>query len=139
MEKFYSNIEQGLLLHMVVRQSDIIDGRQNLVDDDQYLQCASLNLKKGTTFTAHKHIFKTTDFSFPQESWVVIKGSVKCIFYDINDKIIAEPILNEGDASFSFWGGHNYLILEDNSKILEYKVGPYLGQEKDKKFLNKNE
>jgi hypothetical protein len=29
-------------------------------------------------------------------------GSVKCIFYDIDDSIIATPILKAGDASFTF-------------------------------------
>jgi hypothetical protein len=67
---------------------------------------------------------------------VVIKGSVKCIFYDLDDTIIAEPILYAGDASFTLGGGHNYLILEDNTIVYEYKTGPYEGQLYDKVFLN---
>jgi hypothetical protein len=70
-----------------------------------------------------------------QESWIVIKGSVKCIFYDVDDTIIAEPILYPGDASFTLGVGHNYLILEDNTIVYEYKTGPYEGQELDKKFI----
>jgi hypothetical protein len=70
-----------------------------------------------------------------QESWIVIQGSVKCIFYDIDDTIIAEPILNVGDASFTLEGGHNYYILEDNTLVYEYKTGPYEGQKLDKTFI----
>jgi hypothetical protein len=36
------------------------------------------------------------------------RGSVKCIFYDIDDTEIATPILEAGDASFTLYGGHTY-------------------------------
>ena len=135
MEKIYSKIEPNKLLHIIVRVEDFKCGRQDIVDAEHYIQCSILNLNKGHTFKPHKHIPKKVESIFPQESWCVLKGSVKCIFYDIDDKIIAEPILREGDASFSLYGGHNYLILEDDSKIFEYKVGPYFGQELDKIFI----
>jgi len=35
------------------------------------------------------------------------KESVKCIFYDLDDQIIATPTLYPGDASFTLEGGHN--------------------------------
>ena len=65
----------------------------------------------------------------------IIKGKVKCIFYDVDDTIISEPILYEGDISFTFGGGHNYLILEDDTIVYEYKTGPYYGQKIDKTFI----
>mgnify|MGYP003346116133 CR=1 FL=1 len=85
----------------------------------------------------NKHITKERSYKnqIAQESWVVIQGSVKCFFYDIDDTIIAEPILKAGDVSFTFSGGHNYLILENDTVVYEYKTGPYQGQEKDKVFL----
>jgi len=136
MEKIYSKINNQLL-HQIVRFSDISSGRINLSDDDKYIQCAALNLSKGHTFKPHKHnINKRNDDNYiPQESWCVIKGSVKCIFYDLNDAIIAEPVLYAGDASFTYAGGHNYLILEDNTIVYEYKTGPYQGQKIDKTFI----
>ena len=47
-------------------------------------------LAKGKTFKPHKHIEKvrTYEKQIAQESWVVIRGSVKCIFYDLDDNII---------------------------------------------------
>ena len=54
---------------------------------------------------------------------------------DIDDNIIAEPILKEGDASFTLYGGHTYEILEDNTLVYEYKTGPYEGQKLDKVFI----
>jgi cupin fold WbuC family metalloprotein len=113
-----------------------LSGRKDIVSEENFIQCSALNLEKGKTFKPHKHIWKErTRNIIAQESWIVIKGSVKCIFYDLDDKILAEPILKTGDASFTLEGGHNYLILEDNTLVYEYKTGPYEGQLMDKKFI----
>lgn len=134
MEKIYSKIEPNKLLHLVYRSTDI-KGRTNIAPDNEFLQLASIELKKGDTFKAHKHIYVEKTTTIAQESWLVIKGKVKCIFYDLDDTIIAEPVLNPGDCSMTFYGGHNYYILEDDTLVYEYKTGPYLGQEMDKSFI----
>jgi len=141
MEIIYSKIEEGRVLHIIKRLSEIENqdnDRVDIVEPENFIQCSALKLQNGKTFKPHKHINKkrTYDNQIAQESWVVIKGSVRCIFYDIDDTIIAEPILYPGDASFTLGGGHNYEILEDNSIIYEYKSGPYEGQKLDKVFLN---
>ena len=97
---------------------------------------AALKLEKGKTFKPHKHIEKEKITNIAQESWLVFKGSVKCIFYDLNDEIIEEVILRAGDLSMTFRGGHNYVILEEDTVVYEYKTGPYLGIENDKEFIN---
>lgn len=138
MEKIYSKIESNTLLHLIYRLQEI-DGRANIAPDNEYLQLASMKMKKGQTFKAHKHIICEKTTNIAQESWVVIKGSVKCIFYDLDDSIIGEYVLHPGDCSMTFRGGHNYLILEDNTIVYEYKTGPYLGQDLDKTFIDNKE
>jgi len=136
MEKIYSKVDPSKLLHLIVRKDDITPGRQDVISEENFIQCSVLNMEEGKTFKPHKHIWKErTRNVIAQESWVVIQGSVKCIFYDIDDTIIAEPILNVGDASFTLEGGHNYYILEDNTLVYEYKTGPYEGQKLDKTFI----
>ena len=137
MEKIYSKVDPLKLLHLIVRKEEITPGRQDIVPEENFIQCSILNMEKGKTFRPHKHIWKErTRNVIAQESWVVIQGSVKCIFYDIDNTIIAEPILYPGDASFTLEGGHNYLILEDNTLVYEYKTGPYEGHALDKTFLD---
>ena len=63
---------------------------------------------------------------------------IQALGLNLDDTIIAEPVLMPGDCSMTFRGGHNYLILEDDTIVYEYKTGPYLGQEFDKVFLNNN-
>ena len=136
MEKIYSKVEEGKLLHIINRLSEI-EKRTEIVPENNFIQCATLKMENGKTFPPHKHITKqrTYDAQIAQESWVVIKGSVKCKFYDIDDTLITEPVLYPGDASFTLYGGHTYEILEDDTIVYEYKTGPYEGQKLDKVFL----
>ena len=136
MEKIYSKVEEGKLLH-IINRLDEITGRTEVVPENNFIQCATLKMENGKTFPPHKHITKDRHYSeqIAQESWIIIKGSVKCIFYDIDDTIIATPILKVGDASFTLYGGHTYEILEDDTIVYEYKTGPYEGQSLDKIFI----
>lgn len=136
MEHIYSKIEPGKILHTIVRKEDLTPGRKEVVSEDNFIQCAILNMEKGKSFKPHRHIWKErTRNVIAQESWIVVQGSVKCIFFDLDDNIIATPVLYPGDASFTLEGGHTYEILEDNTLVYEYKTGPYEGQALDKTFI----
>ena len=136
-KKIYSEIEEGMLLHIICSPSEIDQPRTDIVASEEFLQLAVLKYEKGRTFVPHKHIIKEVPrASITQESWVVLKGKVKAIFYDLNDEVLTTEILNEGELSITFHGGHNYEILEDDTLVLEYKTGPYYGQTRDKESLN---
>ena len=137
MERIYSKVD-GRLLHIINRIYEF-QGRKEVIPEDNFLQCATLRMEKGKTFPPHKHITKDRHYpeQIAQESWVVIKGSVKCTFYDLDDTIISNDIiLKAGDASFTLYGGHTYEILEEDTLVYEYKTGPYEGQELDKTFID---
>ena len=94
-------------------------------------------VKKNQSFEPHFHIWKNGEEEIiAQESWVVINGSVECTFYDLDNKILARPILEKGDCSVTLEGGHTYTILEENTLVYEFKTGPYKGQKFDKVLLN---
>ena len=133
MKKIYHN---GKLLHMVCTPEDFTKERTDLVDANQFIQCSFLKMNEGKTFRPHKHIWKKPSFEemIAQESWVVIRGSVKVHFFDTEMQPLETHILNAGDASFTLEGGHTYEILEDYTLVYEYKTGPYEGQIRDKGF-----
>ena len=123
------------VIHYLDEKYDI--SREDVIEPENFLQLSLLNYDKGRTFIPHKHVRKKiSGTTIAQESWVVLRGSVKAIFYDIDDTVIAERKLDRLDISITLNGGHNYEILEDNTLVYEFKSGPYLGQEKDKKFIN---
>ena len=46
MEKIYSKIEPETLLHIIVRKEDIVPGRQDIVSEENFIQCSILNMEK---------------------------------------------------------------------------------------------
>ena len=136
MKHIYSKKDPEKLLHIINRIEDIQE-RSNVAPDNQFLQLATLRMEKGKTFRPHQHIWKDspTEKIIAQESWVVIKGSVRVYFYDIDGKLLTEEVINPGDCSMTFEGGHTYKSLEDDTVVYEYKTGPYMGIENDKVFL----
>ena len=137
MEKFYSKVQPGHLLHIVYRLQDFQGERWDIIPPDMGLQCSALKFNAGRTFRAHKHIEKDmgADKRVTEEGWIVIKGRVKAVFYDTDDTIIAQPVLYEGDACFSLGGVHNYKIMSEPFYAYEVKLGPYRGQAEDKIFI----
>ena len=125
------------VLHKVYRCSEFTSERTELVEADNFIQCAFLQLDKGKTFKPHKHIWKSPNYRrvIAQESWVIIRGSVRALFYDTDGEYLESHILEAGDASFTLEGGHTYEILEEGTLVYEYKTGPYEGQAMDKVFL----
>lgn len=122
----------------MIHKLDEKAGRRDIVPEENFIQCAYLKMQEGQTFKPHRHIKKKRSYNekIAQESWVVIRGSVKCIFYDLDNTILDTAVLKQGDASFTLEGGHNYEILEDDTIVYEYKTGPYEGQEYDKEFID---
>jgi len=111
--------------------------RIDVAPEEEFLQLATLRMDKGRTFKPHKHIYKEGEKEIiAQESWIVVKGSVKIVMYDLDDTIIDQIILNPGDCSMTFAGGHNYITQKDNTIVYEYKTGPYKGVENDKVSIN---
>lgn len=136
MYKIYSKKDPTKHLHTIHRYSDI-EGRNEVADEHQFLQLATLRMEKGKTFRPHQHIWKPSPVTsiIAQESWVVIKGSVEVSFFDIDGQLLEKQIINQGDCSMTFEGGHTYFILEDDTVVYEYKTGPYQGQALDKVFI----
>ena len=143
MEIIYSKLNKKRILHIIHRLDDfnkIQKGdRNDIIDAQEFIQLSTLRMNNGQTFKPHQHIWKDGEKKvIAQESWVVIRGSVKCYFYDTDGALIGEPILNSGDCSITLAGGHTYSILEDDTLVYEYKTGPYKGSENDKIFIDEN-
>ena len=143
MRQIYSKTEPDTLLHIIYRIEDIAKkktenkiARTDVAPEGEFLQLAALHLDRNKTFKAHKHIYKQgKEKVIAQESWVVLRGSVKVFLYDLDDTLIHEDVLGRGDCHMTFRGGHNFIILEDDTIVYEYKTGPYEGIEMDKEMI----
>lgn len=136
MKKIYSKVEPSKLLHIINRFEEI-ENRIDIAPEEEFLQMSAIKVDSGKSYKPHKHIVKAVieTETITQESWVVIQGSVRVTLYDLDDTVISTEIINKGDSTITFSGGHGYEILEDNTVIYEYKTGPYRGQQLDKTFI----
>lgn len=136
MKKIFSKSKPNQLLHLLIKKADIHE-RNNIIPEENFLQLATISLKKNQTFKAHKHIWRSISYNkvIAQESWVVVQGSVKVDYYDTDGDYIESCILNKGDCTVTLFGGHNYTALDDDTLVYEFKTGPYEGIEKDKEFI----
>lgn len=150
MLKIYSKVEPNKLLHMcyntnantfnndsTIASKDLI--RHDLIPNTEFLQLAHITINTaGHKFKPHKHRFKFQEsgsYSIAQEAWMILSGKIEATFYDLDNSIISVVVLNVGDVSITLYGGHTYEALEPNTQVLEFKTGPYEGQEIDKEFI----
>ena len=130
--------QNGTLLHMIYRREDITKERVDIAPEEEFLQVSCFAMDKGKTFKPHKHIEQIRTSDIAQESWCIVQGRVEAIYYNLDDEVMQRMVLNAGDISITFRGGHNYKCLEDNTLVYEYKTGPYQGQALDKEFIDEN-
>jgi len=134
-ELIYSKEDPSVLLLAINRKAEITSSRVDVCPEDQYLQICAKSMPKDLTFKPHKHnkLERVTDYT--QEAWIILDGSVKASFWDINDEPILETTLGSGDCAIVFRAGHSFEVLEDETILYEIKSGPYYGVERDKSFL----
>ena len=70
-----------------------------------------------------------------QEVVFVKDGRIRADIYTEKEKFLKSVELGKGDTIILLNGGHGYEILEDNTKVLEVKNGPYVGAGKDRKRI----
>lgn len=136
-KKIFSKVEPNKLLH-IAYNFNYDSGRDDIAPPEKFLQVASIKPSKGKKFDAHYHLWKQPDFDkhIAQESWVVISGSIKVTYYDLDNSKLSEEIITAKGCSITFEGGHGYEILDDSTQIYEFKTGPYKGKELDKILID---
>jgi hypothetical protein len=140
MIKVYSKLKKKKLLHIISNKnyfSRMKSPRLDISSKEQFIQVATLLLSKNQTFLAHRHIWKVPRFkkTIAQESWIILEGKVRMYAYDIDGSFIKSFLLKNGNFSITYEGGHNYKALTKNTKVIEYKTGPYEGVKRDKVFI----
>lgn len=135
--KIYSKIKKNKLILSVLKFKKITDKRHDISPEDEFLQTSGRILKKNFHIKAHKHneLKRTTNIT--QEAWIILRGKILGKFYDLDDSLLHEEVLESGDCVTIFRGGHELLVLEDDTYFYEIKNGPYYGVKHDKENIEK--
>lgn len=100
--------------------------------DEDFIQVGAWSYDAGKHLLAHTHNEVPRTFPRTQEALFVWKGSIRAHVYDTRREKIDEFVAREGDVVIMLAGGHGYDVLEDGTRVLEVKNGPYVGAEADR-------
>ena len=112
--------------------SDPEPGLTPYSDDTDFIQALHWRYDGGKKLQAHEHLHVPRTATHTQEVIVVLRGRVRTTVYDAAHNVVAVVEVATGEAMALLRHGHGYEILEDDTRVLEIKNGPYPGAEKDR-------
>lgn len=126
-------IKDGVILSRLINSNEITDGLNFFSKDDEFVQVGSWNYSEGKELQKHIHNVVERKITRTQEVLYIISGSIEASIYDLNEVFVDKLVASRGDVLILLSSGHGYRILENETKVLEIKNGPYLGAEIDRK------
>lgn len=104
-------------------------------DESDFIQVASHSPEKGKLFSPHYHLENKRLVTKTQEVLLVQSGSLFTSIYTIEGELIDSFLLNSGEMIILLNGAHGFEVKEEGTHFIEFKNGPYLGAEKDRKRI----
>lgn len=123
---------QGRLIAIVHRGDQWKDGLDFLTADELYVQAGTWSYDAGRKLDAHRHLPCPRTAEHTQELAFVRSGRMRVDLYDDDGVPFTSRELAAGDLVLLVSGGHGYEVLEDGTRVLEVKNGPFPGVERDK-------
>ncbi len=127
--------KDGIILARHIAAEDISEGLNFFSQDSEFIQVGTWNYQKGKELLAHIHNEVPRTALRTYEALYVISGSLEAVIYDLDKNVVDTFVVNAGDVLVLLESGHGYKILEDHTKVLEIKNGPYLGAERDRQRI----
>ena len=87
----------------------------------------------GHEIRPHKHKKRLTKILTTTEVILILKGSLRVDFYNLNQKYLFSKIIYKNDIILLVEGGHGFKVLKD-IEMIEVKQGPYSASKDKIKF-----
>jgi len=130
-------IHKNKELAIVIRNNYNKEGVNFVTPESCTLQVGMLCHKKGKKIEPHVHKNVIRTVNRVLEVLHLEEGKIDVDFY-INGNIVKTCTLEEGDTIILLSGGHGFRVQED-TKMIEVKQGPYLSQAEDKEMIETKE
>lgn len=124
--------KDGSTLCIVHKENEWSKGLDFLSSDDDFIQVGTWWYDNGKELDKHFHNEFERTATRTQECVYIISGKMQVDLYDFDSSYIESFEVEKGDIAIFTNGGHGYKILEDDTRILETKNGPFYGVQKDK-------
>ena len=120
------------IICIIYRADNWIKGLNFITPENLFIQVGSWWYDKGKVLDSHIHNYLERKADRTQEMVYVVSGRMKVLLFNEDKSFISEYILNKGDLAIFAYGGHGYVILEKDTKIVEAKNGPFIDVLSDK-------
>ena len=134
--KLITDSDELLAVHYQFKDLVSTKNLNFLTADDDFLQISTWNHPKGYETNAHKHNIYSRDARRTSEAIFVVNGAVKASIFNDSGIIVESVLLEKFDMLYCKSGGHSYKIISSSTTVLEFKNGPFLGNEIDKTIFN---
>ncbi|MCY4643738.1 MAG: hypothetical protein OXB88_03885 [Bacteriovoracales bacterium] len=121
---------------LIYRKNDWKPGLHFPTNEKHFIQVGCWHYNEGKILPPHKHKFHKRSVTKTQELIYIADGKIRLSLYSNRGKELKEVILEKGDFAVMFNGGHGYKIMENNTRVLEVKNGPFISVEEDKEPLS---
>jgi hypothetical protein len=127
--------EDARIYAIIIPASSEAPGLQFFTPSNLFLQVGQWAYNQGHRSVPHVHSYRPRSADLTQEAIHVVRGAVGIDIYTENGHLIRSVTIRQGDTAIMVAGGHAYDILEDNTKVLEFKNGPFTSDEEDRRPL----
>lgn len=128
-------IKDTIILARHITVDDINEGLTFFSKDEEYIQVGTWNYNKDKELPSHVHNEVPRTIKRTYEVLYIIEGKISADIYDIYGEYVESFEASKGDIVILLESAHGYKIIENGTKVLEVKNGPYLGAEIDRKRL----
>lgn len=124
--------KNGRVLARHITADDFSEELNFFSKDEEFIQVGAWKYDCGKKLNAHIHNEFPRTVNRTCEVLYVISGALKAEIYDLDKQLVETLTLKSGEALILLECGHSFTVLNDNTKVLEVKNGPYFGAETDR-------
>ncbi len=130
--KVIKDKENDIIIAIIFREDDWSDGLNFFTPNDLFIQACTCIYPKGKIIDSHIHLDYDRLVCRTHEVTYVVKGKIRVSIFNDSKKLIDQTDISDGEIIVHAYGGHGYEILEDDTRFIEIKNGPFIGVERDK-------
>lgn len=125
--------KDGVTLARHITPEDWGEGLSFFSEDEEFIQVGAWNYNAGKDLLRHIHNETERKVTRTCECLYIVSGSIRVEVYNLRESYVASFEARAGDIVILLECGHGYTVMEDGTKVLEIKNGPYLGAETDRR------
>jgi len=124
------NIEyEGKVVARIIGAEELDGPFKFFTENDDHIQISRWNHPRGYKCKTHRHNSLPKIIYRVHEAIFVITGELLVKLYSLDGEPIAQRILRPLDICYSMDCAHGYEVLTENTRVVEFKNGPFLGDE----------